>query len=176
MAKILLCRFKQSFGPFKMLIVHRFCYTEFFWHLSNPRFLESIISETNTSQAHLFFSRYSKFSADMKALNVFKYNIFNILCFMYKCKQNVNPPVFHSIFTHITKTKYALRNEYSFQEPLCRTNFSQYCISYRGPYLWNKIVTSKNLTFGDSDSLQAFKCELKRFLLSVELNHLGILE
>ena len=113
---------------------------------------------------------------DMKALNVFKLNIFNILCFMCKCKQNLNPPVFLNVFTHRTKTKYAHRNEYSIQEPVCRTNFSQYCSSYRGPYLWNKIVISKNLTFGDSDSLQAFKCELKRFLLSVELNHLGILE
>ena len=98
---------------------------------------------------------------DMKALNIFKLNIFNILSFMYKCKQKLNPPVFRNIFTHRTKSKYALRNEYSIQEPLCRTNFSQYCISYRGPYLWNKIVISKNLTFGDSDSLQAFKCELK---------------
>ena len=113
---------------------------------------------------------------DMKALNIFKLNIFNILCFMFKCKQNLNAPVFRNIFTHRTKTKYVLRNEYSIQEPLCRTNFSQYCISCRGPYLWNKVVVSKNLTFGDSDSLQAFKCELKRFLLSVELNHLGILE
>ena len=61
---------------------------------------------------------------DMKAFfqkPVFKLNIFNILCFMYKCKQNLSPPVFRNIFTHITKTKYALRNEHSFQEPLCRT-------------------------------------------------------
>ena len=113
---------------------------------------------------------------DMKALNVFKLNIFNILCFMYKCKQNLNSPVFCNIFTHRTKTKYALRNEYSIQEPQCRTNVCQYCISYRGPYLWNKIVISKNLIFSDSDSLQAFKCEPKRFLLSIELNHLGMLE
>ena len=112
----------------------------------------------------------------MKALNVFKLNIFNILCSMYKCKQNLNPAVFRNIFTHRAKTKYALRNEYSIQEPLCRTNFSMYCISYRGPYLWNKIVISKNLTFSDSYSLQAIKCKLKRFLLSTGLNHLGILE
>ena len=58
----------------------------------------------------------------------------------------------------------------------CRTNFGQYCISYCRPCLWNKIVISKNLTFSDSDFLQAFKCELKRFLLSVEQNHLGMLE
>ena len=100
-----------------------------------------------------WYTHASPLLNDMKALNVFKLNIFNILCFMYKCKQNLNPPVFRNIFTHRTKTKYALRNEYSIQEPLCRTNFSQYCISYRGPYLWNKIVISKNLTFSDNDSL-----------------------
>ena len=51
-------------------------------------------------------------------------------------------------FYHRTKTKYALRNENSIQERLCRTDFSQYCISYCGPYL----------ILSDSDSLQAFKC------------------
>ena len=95
---------------------------------------------------------------------------------MYKCKQNLNPPVYRNIFTHRTKTKYALSTESSIQEPLWFNLFSQYCISYRGPYLGNKIVISKNLTFSDSDALEAFKCELKRFFLSVELNHLGILE
>ena len=71
----------------------------------------------------------------MKALNVFQLSIFNILCFMYNCKQNLNPPVFRNISAHRTKTKYALRNENFIQEPLYRTNFSQYCISYSGPYL-----------------------------------------
>ena len=122
------------------------------------------------------YTHASPLSNDMKTLNVFQLNIFNILCFMYKCKQNLNPPVFRNIFTHRTKTKYAFRNENSIQEPLCRTNFSQYCISYRGTYLWNKIVISKNLTFSDSDSLQAFNRELKRFLLSIELNDLDILK
>ena len=70
---------------------------------------------------------------DMKSLNVFKLNNFNFLCFMYKCKQSSNLPIFCNIFTHRTKTKYVLRIEYSIQEPLCRTNFSQYCISYRRP-------------------------------------------
>ena len=108
--------------------------------------------------------------------SLFKSNIFNILCFMNKCKQSLNPPVFRNIFTHRAKTKYALRNENSIQEPLCRTNFSQYCIPYRGQNLWNKTVTWKKLTFSDSDFLQLFKRELKRFLLSVELNNLEILK
>ena len=91
---------------------------------------------------------------------------------MYKCKENLNSPVFRNIFPQRTKTKYALRNENSIQEPLYRTTFSQHCISHRGPNLWNKIVISKDLTFSDSDSLQAFRHEFKRFLLSVELNDL----
>ena len=33
---------------------------------------------------------------------------------MYKFRQNLNPPVFHNIFTHRTKTKYA---QYELNEP-----------------------------------------------------------
>ena len=95
---------------------------------------------------------------------------------MYKCRQNLNPPLFPNIFTHRTKTKFVLRNENSIQKPPCRKNFSQYCISYCGPNLWNKVVISKKLTFSDSDSLEAFKRELKWFLLLVELKDLEILK
>ena len=35
---------------------------------------------------------------DIKTLNVFKLNILNILCFMYKYMKNSNPPVFRNIF------------------------------------------------------------------------------
>ena len=95
---------------------------------------------------------------------------------MYKCKQNLDLPVFRNIFTHRTKTKFVLWIENLIPKPLCRTNFSQYRISYRGSYLWHKTVISKNLTLSDGDSLQAFNCELKRFLSSVELNDLEMLK
>ena len=38
MTKILPCRFKQSFGHFNELTVHKCCETELFRHLSNPSF------------------------------------------------------------------------------------------------------------------------------------------
>ena len=63
-----------------------------------------------------WYTHASRLLKDMKALNVFKLNIFNILCFIFKCKQYLNPPVFRNIFAHRTNTKYALRNEYSVQE------------------------------------------------------------
>ena len=64
--------------------------------------------------AHVIYhkDRYTHASPllnDMKALNVFQLNIFNILCFMYKCKQNLNPPLFRNIFTH--KQKPNMRSE-----------------------------------------------------------------
>ena len=54
---------------------------------------------------------------DMKGLNVFKLNIFNILCFMYKRKQNLNPSVFRNIFTHRTKTKMRFEMKILFKNP-----------------------------------------------------------
>ena len=55
-----------------------------------------------------WYTHVSSLLNDMKALNVFKLDIFNILCFTYKSKQNLNPPVFHNIFTLKTKNKSAL--------------------------------------------------------------------
>ena len=55
-----------------------------------------------------WYTHASPLLNDMKALNVVKLNIFNVLSSMYKCKQNLNPPVFRNIFTHRTKRKYAL--------------------------------------------------------------------
>ena len=72
---------------------------------------QSKLERLNRCQKHAtrVIYRYTHASPllnDMKALNVFRLNIFNILCFMYNCKQNLNPPVFCNIFTHRTKTKY----------------------------------------------------------------------
>ena len=94
----------------------------------------------------------------MKALNVFKLNIFNILCFMYKCKQNLNP-VFCSIFTHRTKTKYALRNKNYIQELYAE----QILVSIAFDSMDRTLEQNSNFkkfNFQCSDSLQPFKCEL----------------
>ena len=66
---------------------------------------------------------------------------------MYKCKQNLNPPIFRNIFTHRTKTKYALRNENSIQEPLCRTNLVS--IAFHNVEI---VIPSKRLNVNVSDS------------------------
>ena len=65
-----------------------------------------------------WYTHASPLLNEMTALNVFQLTIFNILCFMYKCEQNLNPPIVCNIFTHRTKTKCALRNKSSIEEPL----------------------------------------------------------
>ena len=59
---------------------------------------------------------------------------------MYKCKDKLCPSIFNDIYMTKPKNKYSMRDNKSLYEPLCRTNLSQFCISYRGPHLWNKIV------------------------------------
>ena len=110
----------------------------------------------------------------MKALNAFKLNIFNILCFMCKCKQNLNP-VFCNIFTHRTKTKYALQNKNYIQERYVEQILVSIAFHTMDPTL-EQNSNFKKFNFQCSDSVQPFKCQLKRFFLSVELSHLGILE
>ena len=55
MRKILPCRFKESFGPFNMLTVHKCSDTGLFRHLSNPAFCSLQFEKEITSEAHLFF-------------------------------------------------------------------------------------------------------------------------
>ena len=92
---------------------------------------------------------------------------------MHKCKYNPNHPVFHNAFTGRTRNRYVFQNENSNQDHLRRANFSQYGISYGEPYLWYRIIISENLAFTNNDSHQGFKYQLKQFLVSVDLHHLG---
>ena len=55
MRKLLPCRFKESFGLFNMLPVHKCSDTGLFRHLSNPAFCSLQFQKEITSEAHLFF-------------------------------------------------------------------------------------------------------------------------
>ena len=131
---------KQCLKQLYFSFIHNYVnYANTAWASTSKSKLERLYRcQKHASRVIYHKDRYTNASPllnDMKSLNAFQLNIFNILCFMCKCKQNLNPPVFRNIFTHRTKTKYPLRHENSIQETLCRTTFSQYCISYRGPYL-----------------------------------------
>ena len=92
------------------------------------------------------------------------------------CSLLVAAACYHSLLLVPTFSMNGSEMKILFKNSYAEQILSQYSISYCGPYLWNKIEISKNLTFSDSDSLQAFRRELKRFLLLIELNNLEILK
>ena len=57
-------RFKQSFGPFNMLTVHKCSDTRPFRHLSNPAFFSLKFQKEIISEAHVFFLKYFEFYVD----------------------------------------------------------------------------------------------------------------
>ena len=57
--KIVPCRFKQSFGPFNILTVHKCSDTWRFWHLSYPAFCTLWYQKQITLEDHLFVQSIS---------------------------------------------------------------------------------------------------------------------
>jgi hypothetical protein len=77
---------------------------------------------------------------DMKALNIFQLNIYQNILFMFKYKLNNLPKLFMTdYFKPITKG-YKTRRAAEFYVPHKSTKRSQFCISYRGPSLFNQLA------------------------------------
>ena len=112
-----------------------------------------------------FADRYTHskpFFIEMKILNIYELNVFNVLCFMYLWKNNLSLPIFKVLFSEKPINKYTLRNNKFMHEPFCRTKFNQYGIAYRAPYLWNKVVLPN---FDIFYTFPIFKHKLKNFIL-----------
>ena len=114
---------KQCLKTLYFSFIHNYVnYTNIPWARTSKSKLERLY-RCQKHAACVIYHKYQYTHAspllnDMKTLNVFQLNIFNILCFMCKCEQNLNPPVFRNIFTLRTKPTYAFRNENSIKEPL----------------------------------------------------------
>ena len=74
---------------------------------------------------------------------------------------------FENLFTLKLKNKYQLRRSCTLFEPFCKSKFSQLCINYRGPHLWNTIVLSQNTDLEQSITLKFFKEKLKAYLFTL---------
>ena len=102
---------------------------------------------------------------ELKALNIFKLNVFQVLLFMFKCKNHLNPKIFDdqiSKINHKYQTRHSLINLSKPKVILKHTSFS---INYRGPHLWNSYLQpeTKSLT-----NFSRFKAIIKEKLLLEE--------
>ena len=84
---------------------------------------------------------------------------------MYKCKKKISPKFFHNMYS-IKQTKYPLRQKNQVIEPAGKiTNSVKFSISYRCPYVWNKIMANEEKLKNDT-SLNSFKSYIKKLILS----------
>ena len=63
----------------------------------------------------------------MIAVSIYKLNIFNVLCFIHKCKYNLNPWVFGDVFVWRTRNKYSVfvySIAFHIMEPTFRTDIN----------------------------------------------------
>ena len=97
---------------------------------------------------------------EMKILSLYELNILNTLLFMFKCKLKICPRIFYSLYTLKPQNKYTTRSYGHLFEPLCKTKFEQFRITYRAPHLWNKLLASKR-EITDLDNLPLYKEKVK---------------
>ena len=67
---------------------------------------------------------------EMKILNVYEINVFQVLTLMFKCKHNISPKIFQNLFSLKPPNKYILRR-HLLVEPFVKTKFEEFCISSR---------------------------------------------
>ena len=79
----------------------------------------------------------------LNALNIYQLNVYQVLLFMHKVKNNSIPNVFKNAFI-INSNKYNTKNaNTTFYKPFFKTKCSQFSITFRGPHLWNYLVPNQ---------------------------------
>ena len=81
---------------------------------------------------------------------------------MFKCKEKIAFPIFHSLFTPKPENKYNIRSRGKLTEPFYRKKRIQCNIDYHGPHLWNELAHD---SFSKLDLLPLFLKKIKEFIL-----------
>ena len=79
----------------------------------------------------------------LNALNVYQINLYQHLAFMYKLNKNKAPLTFNELIKkpfHKYPTKFS---ENHFDLKAISLKSTKYCISFRGPKIWNKFLTKE---------------------------------
>ena len=90
---------------------------------------------------------------------------------MFKCKNKACSKAFENLFTLKPKNKYQLKRSCTLLEPFFKSKFSQLCISYRGPHLWNTTVLSQNADLSNLQHYNFLKKNLRLILSLLTMLH-----
>ena len=95
-------------------------------------------------------------------------NRYLIARFMYRWYLNDVPDLFHDFFTPVSEVhSHFTRQSEGLFIPTFKTNLGKTCLSYRGPFIWNKILRLKiNLDTSEAVFMKTLKHCVKIGLLS----------
>ena len=100
---------------------------------------------------------------DLKILNIFNLNTYQLLIFMFKFSNKDLPPNFDFFFQKNVSERYNLRvntqGKLSLPKNTCK--YIEHSLAYRGPKLWNSIHDE----IKKAPNLNTFKGLLKNFLI-----------
>lgn len=133
-------------------------YCNIAWASTNKSNLKKLYNKQKHACRIIFREdRYTSVKHRLKqieALDIFQLNIYQILLFMFKIKNGTSPALFHDQFEKIHH-KYETRySQHSYQIPKAFLKAKRLSIRYRGPFLWNLILSEKLKT---ETSLYSFK-------------------
>ena len=96
-------------------------------------------------------------------------NRYLIARFMYRWYLNDVPDLFHDFFTPVSEVhSHFTRQSEGLFIPTFKTNLGKTCLSYRGPFIWNKILKLKiNLDTSEAVFMKTLKHCVKIGLLAV---------
>jgi hypothetical protein len=147
-------------------LIHCFInYANISWASTQPTKLQKIY-RLQKHACRIIYSKHKQEHAkplmkDMKMMDIFEINIYQHLIFMYRYYNNLLPENFNNKFKKNLNENYNLRSNVNnnYKLPRKYNKFSEYCISYRGPKLWNDCQKEYKLMV---KSLSSFKFQTKK--------------
>ena len=101
-----------------------------------------------------------------KILNVYKLNIFNTAVFMHKIQGKSAPSTILPKFRKLSHSHPTGFSHLNYVKPISKLKCKcKYGISYRGPFIWNNILSTTDKQITD---VAKFKTVTKSKLLSLE--------
>ena len=123
-------------------------YANIVWASTNKTKLAKLYSKQKWAIRIITFQDDKHTSArplmtQLKILNIYQTNIYQILLFMFRIRHKLTPNAFKQKFFQI-KHKYPSRFSCNnFLQPKSVRKSTDYSILHRGPSLWNKILDEK---------------------------------
>ena len=84
---------------------------------------------------------------EMKVLDIYKLNIYQLLTFMFKIKRDSAPAAFRNDFREIYHRYPTELSQSNFVEGSILSNQTKFAVSSSGPRLWNRLLNQEQKTW-----------------------------